>query len=782
MSELSFSATEARIRRLMEYLTSALVDDLGVVIEPGAEWSTDPYSDPPKLTYRAADIPVIGDKVLHMIAHDIATLKYTTRWRYKWGKKKPSEMLEQASVRLFHAIEGARVDRTFSESYPGAASLFEEMHGTGENGMWDERIESGFDELPARWKFILNADRMLWGLDPLGKPIDRQRAEDSYDLMVDAAFTSNSQECADALMEVVRGRLADAVAEDEELQRRVEEIMRQKQQKSQPQPTEEEKEDGEDEPDGGDEGSEGSDDEHEPADEDDGQEGEQDGTPGRREKAHGGDDSDAGGEPDEGEDEGDEDGDDEGIGSGSGPGDKDEENEDEWIREGDAGNTGEDEDEEPVGSGDGEDGEDEDESQQVRPANIVEEMVEENKYSSNKTIKELRDRQQEREAEAADIERRIENEYSSIAAGATRVYGSAKFDRILERMRENAVLYRLDREEVIRLAKQLEAHARNVLFENSLHKFGGRYSSGRKIIGRKLNRVVTDDYRVFAKRRSIGGRSYAFRLVIDQSLSMDIDFSPSASLGMGVHGIGRYHGPDRRTPQRLAYLSAIVLCEALWDLASIGVWGFTDFRDLLPTDAYDYKIRKFRGRYANEKRRRAMESQKIGKMMRDSSGDELNLSAREYVSDEDPKSVLGGLLPELAKSFHSTPTDEAIKSAAMSLQQSDADVRAIIVITDGVPNSPDRAIAEAMRARRQGIAVRGLLIRAGLKRMEEEYTRRKQPVPVKRHGMLAGKTEMQAADEIARTMFDRYSDVDEIGDIVRAAIWMLRGLIRVSAA
>jgi hypothetical protein len=758
MEGFSFSKTHARITRMMEYMTSALIKDLGVEIIPGDVWSTDPYSDPPKLTYRVADVPVIGEKVLHLIAHDIATLKYTTRWRFRWGKKKPSDMLEQAAVHLFHVIEGARVDRTFSESYGGAASLFEEMHGEGDRGMWNEKVMSGFSDLPARWKFVLNADRMMWGLPALGKMKDVERADGAYDDLLKAVFAENSQGCATGLMPVIRGFLADAVCEDEEMEERIRKILEQKNKPKNQEPEEtEEKE------------TESTENSHDPAEEDDGQEGGSDGTPGKRKKAHGGEDSDAGGAPDEGEDAGEEQGEDEGSGTDAGGTDEDEDDETDGVADG-----GDGDEEEDVEAGEEEDGDDEDDESQVRPANIVEEMLEENKYSSNQTIKELADSRSEMSDEADRIEDQINQESTGLANLASRVYGDAAPSAIVTRMEENAILYRLDREPLQRLIAQLRGHAQNVLFENALQRWRGNYSSGRKIIARRLASIPTGETDVFARRRDQGGRSYAIELVIDQSVSM------VWSSDKGYRHPGEYCGPDLRVPQRLAYEASIIFCEALWDLAEIGVVGFTEFSAVLNDS--EYKMETLRGRNGRPLRKTAQRMSQNARLRSrvDSRGVELPHAARHYLRHGDSKMLLPGLLPEISRAYRGTPTQEGIRNASAELRNSNAEVKAIVMVTDGAPNSVDKAIAAANEARRQGIQVLGLMVKESL----IEMTKRR-PGDVGRMmpgGRFYGKTDMEVIDIISNEMFDRHTDVTSASDIVPAVIRLLRGLIRRSAA
>lgn len=726
----STSRTEAQLTEFVQRLTAQMTDEDEIELVPSQVWSTDRSCDPPKVHYRVADVAVVGDKLLPMIAHEIASLKFTDpSWHWTFKVRRPN-----ASGLAFDVAEGARIDREFAERYPGAASLFEMQHGDGVTGIWTAEIAKGFKDLPAKWKLLLNADRMLWGLDPLGTPEDRAVANEAIDSFVAAALSSSSQDCADALKPAIE--VLDRVMDEErEHQRRIDEAtkrIREQQQLAAQANLRQDLDDPDklrpDEEDADLRTGEVTDHAFEEgAEQDDRQIGGEDGTAGARELADG---APNGGDQEDGEDgDGDAteaesgggtadgtDGDEmSGDGVSGGGGGDEEDTDDDWDSDdldamsGGGSLDGDLEDCEPCendgGGGDGDPtnkadhGGDEDDANEddanvedddaalntggVKPSNLLEVMAQEQAGTNNRTMRELRKQDKQRAKDAKDIQRKMEEESRAFVGEASDVVeGRGVRDRA-ERMAENAKVYTMDKQRLARPIHRLKTHIEGVLRDNARQSWGGNYVAGRHVKRGKLHRISTGDLRLFDRREVIGGRSYAVAILVDQSLSMS-----DRPMTQQEDGSWSYSSVPL---QYLAYDVALVLHEAAADKIELHVMGFSEF--MRTEDVYGY--------YRSRGRRRRLRGPT-----------EIVMARTYHQAGDDPRLAMAKL-PELRRSWNSTPTAQGISHAREALMDSDAEVKAIIIITDGQPNSTDQVRAQTLGARRDGVGTHCLLIQSG---------------------------------------------------------------------
>ena len=629
-----FSPTEERLRVFIEKLSEALTREVEVEVRPGDSWAAYPDRKPPMITFRLADVATMGDLILSVTAHEIAHLLYTRvpiRWSFDVSRK------PRAAHLLLNAVEDSRIERVFSEAFPGARSLFDRK----QEQIYDLKVQRGFSELPIKWRFVLNIDRVLHGLEPWGDGRDLDAIEKALPACIDGLWEETTQGCADRLEKPYRILLWLMSREVDETSAPPDpslppllvppELMGlpSDYESNAPQDDVDEasQRSGSATPHGFELG----------ADEDDHETGGTDSTPGKRQKADG-----------TGQGEGAE-----GAGGGDGAGGDEQGGSETTGNEGSGGAS----DDEPDLSA----------AEVTKPTNIIEEMVNEERAagSTNKTIDILSYRQRQRAKEAKEIERKIQQEQSTFWDELNRVFGSeSRSKEFRARMSSNRTRYLADRTALELEIRTLRAYARNVLRDNATRRFAGNHTSGRKIKTQRLYRMPLNDPRLFERRELVGGKSYDIVLVVDQSSSMG--------------GYGK---------QLLAYQASLVFLEAFESLIGTSAIGFSDIGW---SDPAPHLVSRYGRRYA--------------RMYRQS------IQHRTYKGlDEDVRRRFV-TVPELVRSFGSTPMDVGIGAACDELRGSDADVRAIVLITDGQPNDHDAALRAFHRAKRLGIETYGLHI------------------------------------------------------------------------
>ena len=659
-----FSVTEDRLRTFVEKLAGALTEEVRVDVRPGDSWAAYPGRKPPLLTFRLADVAVIGDEILSVTAHEIGHLLYTEPGHIKFpfdtGK------FPRAAQLLLNAVEDSRIERIFSDHYPGARSLFDRKADIA----YDGKVQKGFDDLPAKWRFVLNIDRILHGLEPWGSDVDIKAVELSLDHVLRGMWEDTTTGCASHLeipFRLMVELMRREKLEDEQIPVPPH-LMLPPELLGMPSDYESNAPMDDDVQRTGNVSAFAGD----PADADDHQVGGTDGTDGKREQADGqgsgegkkgvGEGAAAGkAEAGEGEGSGDTPGDGAGGGDGFGqlPG--------EFGDPNDPGLTGDD----PIDALNA--------LTDDKTTNIVEEMVKEElaKGSTNKTIDILSYRQRQRAKQVKDIERQMEKEKADSWRELLEAFGRERFDHVFEdRMRKNVARYLVHRAELDAEIRTLRTYARTVLRDNDTQRFAGNYTSGRKIKTHRLFRMETDDPRLFEKREEVGGKSYAIAVVVDQSSSM-------------------------RSGQKseLAYRAGLVFLEAFEGLVDTSAIGFSDITYNDPGG--------FVGANAHNPAYHAYYSRRP-RRTRGNTGVFSNedlwriKNARTYKPLNSDLKLRSALIPELERTYSSTPMEFGMRQAIDELQKSEREIKAIVIITDGEPNSPDEAATEFKRARRLG--------------------------------------------------------------------------------
>lgn len=662
-----FSVTEERLRTFVEKLAEALTEEVKVEVRPGDSWAAYPGRQPPLLTFKLADVAVIGDEILSVTAHEIAHLLYTTPGKIDFpfdvGK------YPRAAHLLLNAVEDSRIERVFSDHFPGARSLFDRKSEVA----YDGKVQKGFDELPAKWRFVLNIDRVLHGLEPWGNDVDVKAVELSLDSVLRGMWSDTTPDCASHLeipfklmIELMRReKLEDEGAKvpphlelPPELLGLPSDYEANAPQDDSVQRT----------------GSV-SNQVLVGADEDDHQVGGTDGTQGKREQADGG----GTGEGEKGVGEGSKAGSadsGEGTGAGNEAGDGAGGNlsggfADDSVLEGD----------DPVDTLNALTSE--------KTTNIVEEMVQEElaKGSTNKTIDILSYRQRQRAKETREIEQKMEAEKKDAYKELLEVFGRDKFDHAFEkRMKENVESYLRHRGELDQEIRTLRTYARTVLRDNAAQRFAGNHTSGRKIKTHRLFRLDHDDPRLFERKEEIGGKSYAVAVVVDQSSSM--------------------RSGDKSA---LAYRAALVFLEAFEGLVETSAIGFSDINHadaggFIGVTAQDPRWNHYYSYRTQKKRPR-------GTAAHLTNDDMFQLKmARTYKSAGSDLKLRKAMIPELARTYSSTPMEFGMTRAIEQLQKSNQQVRAIVIITDGEPNDANAAAHEFVKARKLGIETYALYI------------------------------------------------------------------------
>jgi hypothetical protein len=369
-----------------------------------------------------------------------------------------------------------------------------------------------------------------------------------------------------------------------------------------------------------------------------------------------------------------------------------------------------------------------------KTTNIVEEMVKEelDRGSNNKTIDILSYRQRQRAKQVREIERQMEREKSDSWRELLEAFGRERFDHVFEeRMKKNVEGYLKEKAQLDPEIRTLRTYARTVLRDNDTQRFAGNYTSGRRIKTHRLFRLENDDPRLFEKKEEVGGKSYAIAVVVDQSSSM-------------------------RSGQKseLAYRSALVFLEAFEGLVETIAIGFSDINYQDPGG--------FIGANAHDPRYHAYYSRRP-KRVRGSSASFSNddlweiKNARTYKPLNSDLKLRMALIPELERTYSSTPMEFGMKRAVDELQKSDREVKAIVIITDGDPNNNDLAAQEFMRARKLGYETYAL------------YIGGRQP---------GDTTTMPAGLRWLGQVADRVVEVRSTASIPQAVYSLLRGVVR----
>jgi hypothetical protein len=642
-----FSGTEERLRLFVEKTASALTEEVRVEVRPGDAWASYPGSSPPMLVYRLTDVAVIGDEIVAVTAHEIAHLLYTqesVKWPFDVGKFPRSARL------LLNAVEDSRIERLFSDDFPGARSLFDQKLSVG----YDGKVQRGFGDLPIKWRFLLNIDRVLHGLEPWGDARDIDAVDKALDACLLGMWADTTQECTSHLeipfrimVELIRNEAKEktdsALTIPDHLKLPPAMIPPDYMANA---PSADEGE-----------GGSKSDRSAAGAEQDDGKPGGEDGTPGSRAEGKGpkGKGEGKSGEGASGSGSGEEKG---AGGSGAGGSGAGKIDTDAWDGFGDP-NDASLPAEPPLGATE----------PAAKPMNIIEEMVNEQKAlgSKNKTIDVLSFRQRLRAKDTKEVEKRIEAEKDAYWKQIAEVFGKTGVSKALEaRVTKNLEIVRKDIADLELEIRTLRSYARMVLRDNGTARFSGSYTSGRRIKTHRLYRLESDNPRIMERKEAIGGKSYSIAVVVDQSSSMA--------------GGGR---------QELAYKSALVFLKAFEGLIDTSVIGFSE--------AYGDPIM-----HAVAARR----SRPYGYPSRASQG----YMWRTYKSSERTLDERLAMIPELGRSYASTPMEYGVTAAIEQLKSSDKEVRAMLLITDGAPNDSTLAAAKLAEARRLGIQTFALYI------------------------------------------------------------------------
>lgn len=643
------SSTEERLRAFIEKLAGSLTEEARVDVRPGDAWAAYPGRQPPLLTYRLADVAVIGDMILGVTAHEIAHLLFTTPGKIDFpfdvGKYPRSAHL------LLNAVEDSRIERVFSEDYRGARSLFDQK----QDDAYDGKVQRGFDELPAKWRFILNIDRVLHGLEPWGNQIDLEAIEAALDHCLAGMWADTTEDCAAHLE--IPFRIMVELIKREKLEEEGAAVPPHLMVPPEMMGLPSDYEANAPQPDQGEAGAQSgavSEDGSPAAEMDDGKPGGQDGGAGARAAGEGS----VGDSVDDGKSGGD----------GGGKSEK--------------GKGGDEFGDADAGPGDGAGGL-QGGALNDKTTNIIEEMVAEElaRGSNNKTIDILSYRQRQRAKDAKDVDKKIDAEKNDAWKELLDVLGRDKIDQAFtERMKRNVERYQRDRIDLDPEIRTLRSYARTVLRDNDTDRFSGNYTSGRKIKTHRLYRLDNDDMRIMEKKEAVGGKSYAVAVVVDQSSSM------------------------RAEKSQLAYRSALVFLEAFEDVVDTVAIGFSDINQIdpggfaaihgNPYHSNPYYTRRAARGAKNISAQRAWELK----------------NARTYKQLDSDLGLMKAMIPELERTYSSTPMEFGMRRAVDELSRSDKEVRAIVIITDGEPNNEDLAAIEFKKARRLGIETYALYI------------------------------------------------------------------------
>jgi hypothetical protein len=610
---------------------------------------------------------VLGDALLDVTATEIAHVLFTRA--ADWTFKVHDEELAQL---LFDECEKSRVQNKIVEMYPGCREIFDMYQGEKPpTGAWSNpQVRKDFPQLPAKWRFILNINRVLRGMTVLGTDYVADYVKEVQGDLIFAVNASSTQMMVPHLERPYQ-RLLDAVArESEELEYKnyckaclAEQHPPEPQDKWRdegkpegppPKPVEIEGE-AEPLPDDWERNENVSDFQHDPADEDDGKPGGEDGSAGMRRDGRGLDGPDNGDARSESnEPSGSEGGDDGGSGDAL-------ESDPPTVPDKQGGDTEGGDDAGPLddaaGNGDGPESSSPSEPAdstpaQVKTGNVFRAMVEDlDPGVGGKAVKNFRDYFNRVDREAVKVEKQIhgeeETQMSRFAQGLGNASGR-KTERVRRIMDKNESMMEAILPELQPFIRSLRNHAKSVIRENSVNKWGGSFTEGRKISDSHLYRVATEEEpRIFQRKTVVGARSYCIGIASDQSSSMDQD--------------------DRII---LAGSASVIALEALDGLVETACVGFFTQNQLI-----------FRGK-----------GKHVHSMM--STVDKIH----HYKRIDEPVKYVRPLFGSLFEADGSTPMGAGIWTVLQDVKNSKADVRAIILVSDGKPtDAPEYAFAEARR-------------------------------------------------------------------------------------
>lgn len=650
-----YSPTAESLRSMVEKLAESITEKERVVVVPGDMWAAFPHTDPPKIVYKLEDVGVMGEEeTLGVTAHEIAHLLYTTEVDFPFDiSKRP-----RAAYNLFNAVEDARIERQFAERYPGAQSLFDGLR----SDTYDAKVQRGFDDLPVKWRFVLNIDRVCHGLEPWGSQLDIDAVELVLDDVIEAMLEDTCQEAVthlekpyQVLLDLMRKEILD---DDPRLGDNMNvPLMVPPEWLGLPPDYTPVRGLMEDEQEGGMRTGERTDHAFDQgASEDDHKVGGTDGTDGKREKADGSQGGSVG-EGSTGIGEGDSS---EGADGGSGTGGDGAQGSSTTADSRGGGGGGND----PLDAVTEEPSRTKPDAPGVKPTNIIDEMVQEEAHSGNKAVDILSYRAKKRAQEAKKIEQRIREEERDYLGQLEAIFNKGRSSEdFRKRMAANEKRYREDLATFRHQIIALRNHAQNVLRDNAMERFGGNKTSGRKIKTSRLYRTATQDPRLFERKEYIGGKSYDIGLVIDQSSSM------------------------RGHQQELTYHAALIFLEAFEGLAGTAVNGFSDmgYENMSVMDGYAGYYQRY-----------------------DPPGKAI--LSRTYKEVDSDLLLRRAALPELCNSFASTPMEAGVAAMTEQLRHSMKEVKAMIIISDGEPNNPRDARAQIRLAQQVGIMTYGLHI------------------------------------------------------------------------
>ena len=435
----------------------------------------------------------------------------------------------------------------------------------------------------------------------------------------------------------------------------------------------------------------------------------------------------------------------------------------------------------------------------VRATDLLEEMVQDlrddDEHGSNEFVKEKKNQMDKRAREARKLEKQIEKEWDEAAKeilGDIGDFSRKRIDKtirdeIRDRLSENATRYNEIKAEVLPEIATLRRYSNQVLDENRRDRFAGSYTSGKRIKKRRLYRVMTQDPRLFERKTESGGRSYSVAVLIDQSSSMthadipeeiaepirekmkavQLDYEAKYEAWRNAsyddreklyeayalsaekmreyntqfHNDGRdrdeRHGLAARfSYQRLAMKASIIMAEAFEGLIDTTIIGF----------AATFPGPPGRNGYRTH-------------------GPQIRVYKR-------PTEKLAKRVPMLAEmdySYGGTPLHPAVLAATDMLEAEETEVKAIVIVTDGVPHQEWACEEAIQRARQKGIEVYALGI--NMQTSDE--------IMAKRGSWPAHRTPPKTFIE---RNFDHPVNVKDAAEIPRGLLQVLRSIVKRNTA
>lgn len=318
---------------------------------------------------------------------------------------------------------------------------------------------------------------------------------------------------------------------------------------------------------------------------------------------------------------------------------------------------GEDEDGDGEGAGGGEE---ESESESHEPkgpetqvkGDVFRDMVNEVPVGEGgKAIDNYRNYFNKMDREARKVEKLIHAEReTSMNRMANSLGSTKKTQRVRRTIENNAPAYEQLRSIMEPMISALRRHAELALRDNAADRYGGAFKTGRRLKRNKLYRAATGDERLNERKVEIGGKSYCIGVACDQSSSM---------------GVG-----DK---QVLAAAASICMLEA--------------FEGIIDTTLSGFFTSRWQWRETN--------------------------NAPVYKMVNEPIHRIRPLLFEVTSSSGSTPMGAGLYAALNEVQKSRAQVKAIVLVSDGIPTdglSTDLAIQDIHRKRIQlhALAIGGI--------------------------------------------------------------------------